>query len=365
MPITREVGTGEPGVGGPRRTRGRPALRGRGFGPWRCYPVILRRHPLSLAYLALGSVSLFWGATYTGIRMALESFPPLLLVGSRFFISGSVLLAAARLAKLEMPRRRDLLYSAAFGVMMLGGGNGCLTFAELWIPSGLAALFVTTSPFWMVGVEAALPDGEPLRLPALLGMLIGLSGTALLIGPSAWTEGLTGNVLRGFLVLQFGCFSWSVASILQRRRIRHLNAVVNGAVQQVAAGSVFLVFALIVPEHPVNWSFRGVSAVLFLVMFGSIVGFTSYIYALKKLPVAVVTIHVYINPVVAAVLGWLVYREPFGRGEALAMAIIFLGVAVVKRYSPRQYPEGGPGSNGLAEQNSPPGARVSHGNRGR
>jgi drug/metabolite transporter (DMT)-like permease len=303
-----------------------------------------------LAYLALGSVSLFWGATYTGIRMALESFPPLLLVGSRFFISGSVLLAAAWLAKLQMPRRRELLYSAVSGVMMLGVGNGCLTFAELWIPSGLAALFVTTSPFWMVGVEAALPGGEPLRAPALLGMLIGLSGTILLIGPSAWSEGLTGNVVKGFLILQLGGLFWSVASIAQRRRIRHLNAVVNGAVQQVAAGSVFLVAALLVPEHPVNWSFRGVSAVLFLVMFGSIVGFTSYIYALKKLPVAVVTIHVYINPLVAAFLGWLVYREPFGRGEALAMAIIFLGVAIVKRYSSHQYPKGSSGPNGIPER---------------
>ena len=298
---------------------------------------MLKRHPLLLPYLALGSVSFFWGTTYTAIRMALESFPPLLLVGSRFVVSGALLLIVARLANLEMPRRRDLLYSALFGVLMLGIGNGCLTYSELWIPSGLAAIFITTSPFWMVGIEAVLPGGERLRFMTVAGMLIGLSGAALLIGPVAWREGLAGSALRGFLLLQIGCFSWSFASIAQRRRIRHVSAVVNGAVQQLAAGSAFLILALIITEHPVNWSVRGVSALVYLVLFGSIVGFTSYIYVLQKLPVAVVTIHVYINPVVATLLGWLVYREPFGRGEALAMAVIFLGVAVVKRYGSRGF----------------------------
>ncbi len=288
-----------------------------------------------MPYLSLVSLCFFWGTTYLGIRMALESFPPMLLVGTRFTISGALLLAAARLVRLKIPGRRDFLYAAGYGVLTLGVGNGCLTFAELWIPSSLAALFVTTSPFWMSGFEAAMPGGERLHLPVAAGMLIGLGGTALLVGPDVWRHGFSGDAVKGFLVLQLGCSSWSLGSIAQRRRIGQANPVVIGAIQQLAAGLTFLLLAAMVPSHPVIWSIRGVLAVLYLVAFGSIVGYSSYVYALKKLPVAIVTIHTYVNPVVAAVLGWLFYREPFGSRELTAMTIIFLGVAVVKGYGGR------------------------------
>jgi drug/metabolite transporter (DMT)-like permease len=104
-------------------------------------------------------------------------------------------------------------------------------------------------------------------------------------------------------------------------------------VQQLAAGLAFLILSFLIPQPPVNWNTRGVGALLYLVFFGSIVGYTSFVYTLKTLPVALIALHNYVNPVVAAVLGWLVYREPFGRGEIAAMAIIFLGVAIVNRYS--------------------------------
>ncbi len=295
----------------------------------------MKRHPLLLPYLSLISLCFFWGTTYLAIRMALESFPPPLLVGTRFTISGSLLLAAAGMARVKIPARRDFLYAAGCGVLTLGVGNGCLTFAELWIPSSLAALLVTTSPFWMTGIEAAMPGGERLQAPVMTGMLIGLAGTALLLGPDAWRHGFSGDVVKGFLVLQLGCFCWSLGSIAQRRRLGQSNPVVIGAIQQLGAGLTFLLLAAVSPEHAVEWSARGVLAILYLVAFGSIVGYSSYVYALKTLPVAIVTIHTYVNPVVAAVLGWLFYREPFGARETAAMLTIFLGVAVVKRYGGR------------------------------
>jgi drug/metabolite transporter (DMT)-like permease len=125
--------------------------------------------------------------------------------------------------------------------------------------------------------------------------------------------------------------NWSLGSILQRRIKLRENPIVAGAIHQLAAGLVFLPLALIVPQHEIAWSVRGVSALLYLVVFGSIVGYTSYAYALSTLPVAVVSLHTYVNSVVAVLLGWLVYREQFGFREAAAMAIIFTGVAVVKR----------------------------------
>src|SRR5215210_2102380 len=111
------------------------------------------------AYLALGAVYFFWGTTYLAIRMALESFPPLFMIGFRFLLSGGILLIAAKLLGATFPRGHDLWKTAAIGLLLLGGGNGALVYSETWIPSGLAALFVTASPFWMVGLEALLPGG--------------------------------------------------------------------------------------------------------------------------------------------------------------------------------------------------------------
>jgi drug/metabolite transporter (DMT)-like permease len=292
----------------------------------------MRRHPHFKAYLALAAVCFFWGTTYLGIRMALESLPPLLLVGLRYTISGTALLLVAYFAKAHLPSGKELFYTALYGVIIIGIGNGCLAFAEVWIPSGLAALFITTSPFWMVGMEALIPGGERLHAPTLLGMLVGLLGTSLLVAPNAIQQGWNGPSLKGFLVLQFGCCGWAFGSILQRRHATTAHPVVSGAVQQLATGLVFLGPAWLTKTQPVHWTPRSIGAVIYLVTFGSVIGYSAYLYALDKLPVSVVSTYNYINPVVAILLGWLFYREQIGVREVLSMLVIFTGVALVKRY---------------------------------
>jgi drug/metabolite transporter (DMT)-like permease len=293
---------------------------------------MLPRHPHFKAYVALAAVCVFWGTTYLGIRMALESFPPLLLVGIRYTISGSVLLIGAALRKTHLPSGKELFYTALFGVIIIGVGNGCLSFAELWIPSGLAALFITTSPFWMIGMEALIPGGERLHAPTLFGMFVGLLGTLLLVGPSSVQQGWSGPLLRSFLILQIGCCGWAVGSILQRRHTTKAHPVVSGAVQQLATGIVFLVPGLVSKTGPLHLSARSIAALLYLVTFGSVIGYSAYLYALDKLPVSVVSIYNYINPIVALILGWLFYREPIGFREIVAMFVIFAGVTIVKRF---------------------------------
>lgn len=290
----------------------------------------LNRPPFA-AYAALVAVCFFWGTTYLAIRMALESFPPLLLVSGRFVLSGSILLAGCLMAGMHLPKPREFALSAFYGIIVLGGGNGCLTYSERIIPSSLAALFIAVSPFWLVGIEALMPDGESLRKSTLLGMLTGLAGAALLVGPDIFQQGFAGNVWKGFLLLQLGSVLWSYGSIKQKYLPTTASPIVQGAIQQLAAGLAFTLAAASIPEGSIQWSFRGVSALLYLVTFGSIVGYSAYLYALSRLPVSLVSIYTYINPIVAAVLGWLFYREPFGKREALAMAVIFVGVAIVKR----------------------------------
>jgi drug/metabolite transporter (DMT)-like permease len=295
----------------------------------------LRDHPHFKAYVSLVAVYFFWGTTYLAIRMALESFAPMVLLAARFLLSGGIMLAGAAISGARLPRGRELWLTAFYGILILGGGNGALVFAEEWIPSGLAALFITTSPFWMVGIERMLPEGERLHLPTIAGILVGFLGMLVLVGPEAVGHSANRAFVSGFLLLQLGCVFWTVGSLLQRRQPTAAHPVVGGAVQQLATGLFWLIPALLTPQTPVHWSMPGVLALIYLVTFGSIVGYSAYVYALEKLPVAVVSTYTYVNPIVAVILGWIVYREPFGVREMAAMALIFAGVGVVKYYSPR------------------------------
>lgn len=283
-----------------------------------------------LPYAALVAVCFFWGTTYLGIRMALESFPPLLLIALRFLISGSILLGWARWKGWAMPAAPEMLRTCLFGLMLLGVANGALTFAETWIPSSLAALFLTTAPFWLVGLEALMPNGERLTAAVVTGLLVGLAGVVLLVIPGKGALEMGPNLWKGFLVLQVGSFFWNAGSILQRRWRATTHPLLTGALQQLAAGILYLLAAMVVPEREVTLSATGVGGLLWLVTFGSIVGYSAYIYSLETLPVSLVSIYTFINPVVAVTLGKLFYDEPFGQKEITAMVIIFAGVLIVK-----------------------------------
>src|SRR5579884_2265220 len=185
----------------------------------------------------------------------------------------------------------------------------------------------------MVGVEALFPGGERLHAPTIGGMAVGLAGACLLFTPDQGPQTFDRSLLQGFLLLQLGMASWSVGSIYQRRQTGKTHPAIVGGVQQFAAGVVFAPFALAVREHPIHPSVRGVLALLYLVCFGSIVGYSAYMYALDRLPVAIVSVYPYVNAIVAVGLGWLIYREPFGLREALSMVVIFASVWAVKRYS--------------------------------
>ena len=292
-----------------------------------------------LPYAALGAVCFFWGTTYLAIRMALESFPPLILMASRFLLSGSILLLWAWHKGLAFPTGAALLRTSCVGLMLLGVANTCLTYSETLIPSGLAALFLTTAPFWLVGLEALVPGGDKLTWATTIGLAIGLCGTALLVVPGSGDLAMSAAVGTGFIILQVGSFFWNAGSILQRRWKTDTHPVLTGAIQQMAVGLVCLVFALAVPQKPIHWTSNGVAGVAWLVTFGSIVAYSAYIYALETLPISLVSIYTYINPVVAVSLGSLFYDEPFGFKELTAMLVIFLGVGVVKRFShPSQTP---------------------------
>lgn len=291
------------------------------------------------AYLALACVCFFWGTTYLGIRIAVEELPPAVLMCVRYSLSGGIILAIAGLRKARLPCGRELWITALAGVLTIGLGTGALVFAEVWVPSGLASLFVATASFWLVGMDAALPGGEPLHGPTLAAMAVGAIGAALLFEPSLSTTGDTGfggikALLGGFALIQAGYAGWGAGSILQRRLETTVHPIVSAGVQQFATGIAFLLPALAGPQ--VHWTTRGLAATLYLAIFGGLIGYSAYVIAVTRLPVPITSIYSYINPLVAVLLGVWLYQEPFSVREAIAMAIILLGVALVKRAQSRR-----------------------------
>ena len=292
--------------------------------------MIITQKSQRLAYAALIAVCLFWGTTYLGIRIAVETIPPLYMISIRYVISGAILIIAAGLGGARLPRGRELLYTAICGVICIGIGNGFLAVVERWIPSGLAALFYTTSPFWMVGIDALLPGGSKPHAKCVVGLIVGMIGVAYLVFPAIRGEGITGSTIAGFLLLQVSGIGWALGALLQKRVRTQSPPFLSGAVQQLAAGLAVCVPAMIFERAPHGVSVRSELAVAYLVVFGSIIGFSSFIYSMARLPVPLVSIYTFVNPIVAVFLGWLLLHEPFGRREVIAMAIIFTGIALVR-----------------------------------
>jgi drug/metabolite transporter (DMT)-like permease len=197
---------------------------------------------------------------------------------------------------------------------------------------------VTTSPFWFVGIDALLPSGERLHGPTVRGLLLGFAGVLFLLAPAV--QGMVsqrslsagGGVVLAFTVIQISGATWAWGSILQRNRKSPAHPFVIGGVQQFATGLTYLLPTAL-QLNSAHWTGRGIGAIVYLAIFGGIVGYGCYALAIARLPLAIVSIYTYVNPVVAVFLGWLVYRESFGFREAAAMAVIFAGIAVVRRAS--------------------------------
>ncbi|MGB8507784.1 MAG: EamA family transporter [Pyrinomonadaceae bacterium] len=289
------------------------------------------------AYGAWAAVCFFWGTTYLAIRVGLETLPPMIFAGVRFLIAGTVLfLLLSGQRNTRLPSGREWLDLAIVGLMLLGIGNGLVVVAEQWMPSGMAALLVATSPFWVAGLERTQKGGERVGLRAFAGMLVGFGGLALLVAPQLFGASVSGRFIWGVVCLQIGCFAWSAGSVYSKRRPVGVTPLMAAAVQMLYAGAALTLLGTLGGEWGiVRFSARSLGALAYLIVFGSIVAYGSYTYAMQKLPLSLVTTYSYINPVIAVLLGWLILSEPLGWRVFAATAIILCGVALVKT-SPRE-----------------------------
>ncbi len=275
-------------------------------------------------WAALITVYIVWGSTYLAIRFAVETLPPFLMAGVRFVVAGALLYAWARLHGVPAPRPRQWGSAAVVGGLLLLGGNGGVVWAEQFVPSGLAALLVATVPLWMVGLDAAATR----RLPStrvLLGLAAGLAGVAWLAGPLGGGE----SPVRadGAVVLLLASLAWAVGSLFSRRADLPTGRGLGTAMQMLAGGGLLVLAGLATGEtgavELASISARSALALLYLIVFGSLVGFSAYIWVLRASTPAKVSTYAFVNPAVAVFLGWLL------AGEALDARILGAGALIL------------------------------------
>ncbi len=290
--------------------------------------------PRGRVLLAFAAVYLLWGSTYLGIRYAVESIPPLLMAGTRHLTAGLLLYAWLRARGIPRPDWRCWRVAGVIGGLLLLGGNGSVSWAERRVPSGLAALIVASVPLWMALLESAQSRRRP-RAPMVGGLLVGLAGLVLLIAPGRF--GGNGRVDPiGAAALLFAALSWSAGSLYSRRARLPVSTFMAIAMEMIAGGALLWAAGLLAGEgaglHPGAIAPRSLLALGYLIVFGSLLGFSAYIWLLKATTPARVSTYAYVNPVVAVLLGWALAGEPLTLRTCLAAAGIVAAVALIIRY---------------------------------
>jgi len=290
--------------------------------------------PRSHVVAAFAAVYVIWGSTYLAIRYAVETIPPFLMGGTRFLIGGVILYAWSRKRGAAAPTGPQWRAAAITGILLLVFGNGAVIWSEQHVASGLVALIVAIVPLWMVTLDWLRPGGSRPAPAVLLGVGLGLVGLALLIGPDAIApNGASAINVRAALVPVFGALLWAAGSIFSRYAPRPGSAQMATGMQMLAGGAAFLIVSVIAGE-PRHFSLAAVAlpswlGYLYLVTFGSLLGFTAYIYLLGATTPAKAATYAYVNPVVAVILGWAVAGEPFTPRMLVAAAIILGAVALI------------------------------------
>ncbi len=291
-----------------------------------------RQHRIAVI-VAFGLVYLFWGSTYLGIDIAIQHIPPALMCALRFLIAGVLMLAFCYF------RGRPVIYNpqqlgkmAVVGILLLMGGNLTLAYAELRVASGLAALILAVTPLWFLVLDTALLGNHHVPARGKIGLALGVIGLAILLWPDLTSTTIFGRVqLWASVSLLGGSFSWALGSVLAKRwKSADVDPFSSIAWQMVAAGMANLLFAIAVGDFArVVWTRSGIGAIAYLVVCGSWIGYTAYVWLLGNVPTSKVSTYAYVNPVVALFLGWLVLHERVDAFMLAGTAVVVASVILV------------------------------------
>jgi len=282
---------------------------------------------------AFVAVYVIWGSTYLAIRFAVQTLPPLLMASARFVIAGVIVLLWARLRDgAAWPTRVEWRVGLISGTLLLLGGNGGVSWAEQRMPSGIAALLVAVVPVFMVLLEWLRPGGTRPTAAVFAGVGLGLAGLAMLLGPDALRDG-TGSDAVGALVLVLASLAWAAGSLYTKFAPKSSSGTMATGTQMLTGGLALLVAAVVAREPAqldlAHASTRSLVSFLYLLTFGSLIGFTAYVYLLAHTTAAKASTYAYVNPVVAVLLGWAIGHETVTSRTVLAAAVILAGVAII------------------------------------
>lgn len=280
--------------------------------------------------IALAAVYLIWGSTYLAIRFAIETLPPFLMASARFLVAGGLLYGWARWKGAPRPSFVHWRSAALIGMFLLLGGNGGVVWAEQRVESGLAALLVAIEPLWIVLLVWLRPGGNRPTMRVVGGLLMGFAGLVLLVKPSPATGGVD---LLGAAVIVLAAMSWAWGSLYGQRAKLPESPLLTTGMQMLCGGGLLFLASLVAGEpagfDPAAVSLRSVLALGYLLVFGSLVAFTAYVWLLRVTSPVLVSTYAYVNPVVAVLLGWVLADEPLTAGTLVAAAVILSGVALI------------------------------------
>jgi drug/metabolite transporter (DMT)-like permease len=286
---------------------------------------------LALVIAALGVLYIVWGSTYLGIRIAIDTIPPLLMASVRFALAGVVLYAwAVRRGDSDgdRPGRRQWMATAVVGVLLLAGGNGGVSWGEQFVPTGIAALLVASVPIWIV-VFAHFTGDDRITWPVAAGLLVGIVGVAVLVQPS----GASTQYLLGSLVVLGAALAWAAGSVYARRAPLPRRPLVATGMEMIGGSIALLLLSAVTGElgriHPERISAPSLVALLYLTVFGSLLAFSSYVWLLRHTRAAVAGTYAFVNPAVAVLLGWAFVGEAMTGRVLVAGAVIILAVVIV------------------------------------
>lgn len=288
--------------------------------------------------VAFAAIYLIWGSTYLAMRFADESLPPFLMAGTRFLIAGGLLYVWLRLRGAARPAGIHWRSALVVGALLLVSGNGLVAWSERVVPSSLAALLISTVPIWMALLDWLRPHGRRPSRATLLGLALGFAGIVLLIGPDALSSH-SGSVASGgwvLLVVPLAALSWAAGSLYSRGAQMPATPLLGTGMEMLVGGVLLYALAVITGEpaqlHPQAITLRSLLAVAYLIVFGSLVGYSAYIWLLRVTTPTRVSTYAYVNPVVAVFLGWAFDNEPLTARTLLAAAIIIGSVVVITTF---------------------------------
>ncbi|MFI5272584.1 MAG: drug/metabolite exporter YedA [Ktedonobacterales bacterium] len=277
-------------------------------------------------------VYLIWGSTYLAIRFAIDSIPPLLMAGVRFLVAGALLYGWVRLRGASRPTWSHWRSAIIIGGLLLVLGNGGVVVAEQTIPSGLAALLVSLVPLWIALLDWLRPGGRRPNLAVAFGLVLGFVGVALLVGPRAFG----GGSAVGVVIVLVASFCWAAGSLYSRGARMPSSPLMGNAIEMLAGGILLVVVALVTGEagklHLSAITLRSALALAYLIIFGSLIAFTAYIWLLRNAPITRVSTYAYVNPVVAVFLGLIFAGEHLTTLTLVAAAVILAAVVVITTF---------------------------------